>query len=219
MLALIRKEILLEMRTKETLSAAWLLGILTLLVLSLAFDPTSELRPQAAPGALWVATLFASVLGLSRSFLPERDNGCMHGLLLCPVERSTLFLGKAISTLIFLSLAQVILFPVFVLFFNVSVTPSLGWVVLVLFLGLVGMSALGTLFGAISIQLRAREVMLPLLLMPLLIPLLIAGVQATAHLLSGKDISGTMNWVNLMIGFDVGAAVVAWLLFEYVVEE
>lgn len=219
MWALLRKDLLLEFRTKDTLAALLLLGLLTLLVLSFAFDPTSDLRIEAAPGVLWVALVFAGVLGLSRAFLAERENDCLHGLLLCPIDPATIYLAKVLSNVTFMLLAQAVVCPVFILFFNVPLTLAWSGIFLSLLLGIIGFSALGTLFSAIAVRTRAREVMLPLLLIPLVVPLFLAGVKVTAHLLAGKPMNGVAPWLNLMVGFDVIFLVVSWMLFEYVVDE
>ncbi len=219
MLALIRKELRIELRTRETLTSLLLLGTLILVVLSFAFDPTSELRPVAAPGALWVAVIFAAVLGLSRAFLNERENDCFHGLLLCPVDRGSIYLAKAVANFLFMILAQALLLPIFVFFFNITVTPHFIDTVLALALGLLGFSAVGTLFSAMSVRLRAREVMLPLLMLPLVVPLFIAGVKVTERALAGKPLGETARFLHLMVGFDVVFLVVGWLMFEYVAEE
>lgn len=219
LLALLRKDLRLELRTKDSLAALLLLGLLTLLILSFAFDPTSELRAEAAPGALWVAVVFAGVLALNRSFLSERENDCLHGLLLCPVDPATIYLAKVASHVVFMVTAQLVVFPIFVFFFNVPL--SLAWlgVLLSLVLGIVGFSALGILFSAIAVRTRAREVMLPLLLVPLVVPLFLAGVKVTGALLAGKSLATVASWVNLMIGFDAIFLVVGWMVFEYVVDE
>ena len=219
MLALIRKDLQIEFRTKETLAALLLLGLLTLVVLSFAFDPTSELRGEAAPGALWVAVIFAGVLGLNRSFLAERENDCLQGLLLCPVDRGTIYLAKTAGNFLFMIMAQVVIVPVFIFFFNLPVAVGLGGVFLSLALGLLGFAAIGTLFAAISVRTRAREVMLPLLLLPLAVPIFIAGVKVSGHMLAGKALAEVTPWLNLMGGFDVIFLVVGWLVFEYAVEE
>lgn len=219
MLALLRKDLLIELRTKETLAALLLLGLLTLLVLSFAFDPTSELRVEAAPGALWVAVIFAGVLGLNRSFLAERENDCLQGLLLCPVDRGTIYLGKTAGNFLFMLAAQLVIVPIFIFFFNLPVSRGLGGVFLSLALGLLGFAAIGTLFAAISVRTRAREVMLPLLLLPLAVPIFIAGVKVTAQMLAGKPLADVAHWLNLMVGFDAIFLVVGWLVFEYAVEE
>ena len=219
MFALIRKDLQIEFRTKETVAALLLLGLLTLTVLSFAFDPTSALRAEAAPGALWVAVIFAGVLGLSRSFVAERENDCLHGLLLSPVDRGTIYLAKAIANVLFMLTAQAVIVPIFLFFFNVPVGLSLFGVMLALALGLVGFSAVGTLFAAISVRTRVREVMLPLLMLPLTVPIFIAGVKVTGRLLAGKPWADVAPWLHLMVGFDVIFLVVGWVVFEYAIEE
>lgn len=219
MLALILKDLQIELRTKETLASLLLLGLLILVVLSFAFDPTSDLRTEAAPGALWVAVIFAGVLGLNRSFLAERENECLQGLLLCPVDRGTIYLAKVIANVVFMMTAQLIIVPIFVFFFNLPATWALGGVLLSLALGVVGFSAVGTLFAAIAVRTRAREVLLPLLLVPLVVPIFIAGVKVSGHMLASKALGDVAPWVHLMIGFDVIFLVVGWLVFEYAVEE
>jgi heme exporter protein B len=218
-LALIRKDLQIEFRTKETLASLLLLGLLLLVILSFAFDPTSPWRVEAAPGALWVAVTFAGVLGLNRSFVAERENECLQGLLLCPVDRGTIYLAKVVANFLFMLAAQAAVVPIFIFFFNLTVSRSLAGVLLSLTLGVFGLSALGTLFAAISVRTRAREVMLPLLLLPLLVPVFIAGVTVTARVLAGKPLADVVHWLHLMVGFDAIVLVVGWMVFEYAVEE
>ncbi len=219
MIAIIWKDLQIELRTKETLSSLLLLGLLTLLILSFAFDPTSELRHSAAPGVLWVAVIFASVLGMNRSLLHERDNDCLHGLLLAPIDRGMIYLAKTVSNFLFMAAAQVFVVPVFIIFFNLPVLDSILHLVPVLALGLVGLAAIGTLFAAVSLRTRAREVMLPLLMLPLATPLVIASVESSSALLAGQPLAAVRHWLNLTAAFDVVFLVVGWLTFEYVVEE
>lgn len=218
-LALVRKDLQIELRTKETLASLLLLGILTLLVLSFAFEPGSESRRDAAPGALWVAVTFAAVLGMNRSFAAERENECLQGLLLCPVDRGTIYLAKTTANFLFMLTSQIAILPVFVFFFDQSVTAAWLGVLLSLALGILGLSAIGTLFAAIAVRTRAREVMLPLLMLPLVVPLFIGGVRTTARLLADRPIADVAQWLNLMLGFDLVFLVVGWLVFEYAVEE
>jgi len=218
-LALIRKELQLEWRTRETLASLLLLGLLTLLVLSFAFDPTSAIRAEAAPGVLWTAVIFAGVLGLNRSFVTERDNDCLQGLLLCPVDHGTIYLAKTAANFLFMLTAQVVLVPLFVFFFNPPLSAAFVGVILSLSLGLLGLAAVGTLFAAIAVRTRAREVMLPLLLLPLVVPVFIAGVKVTTRALAARPLADVAHWIHLMIGFDVVFLVVGWMVFEYVVEE
>ena len=219
MFALLAKDLLIELRTKETLAALLTLGVLTLLVLSFAFDPTSELRHLAAPGTLWVAVIFAGVLAVNRSFLSERDNGCLQGLLLCPIDRGTIFLAKAAANTLFMLAAQAVVLPVFFVFFNLM--PSLAFLRLIalLVLGIIGFAGAGTLFAAISVRTRSREVMLPLLLLPIAVPVLIAGVVGSGQVLAGKTLGEVSQWLNLLIAYDAVVLVVGWLTFEYAVEE
>jgi heme exporter protein B len=219
MLAILWKDLLIELRTKETLASLLLLGLLTLVVLSFAFDPSSPLREAAAPGVLWVALIFAGTLGMNRSLLRERDHDCLHGLLLAPVDRGTIYLAKTAANFLFMVAAQVVLLPLFAFFFNLPLGSTIAALVPVLLLGLLGFAAVGTLFAAVSLRTRAREVMLPLLMLPLAAPLLIAGIQASAHLLAGQPFAAVAHWLRLIGAFDVVFLVVGWLAFEYVVEE
>jgi heme exporter protein B len=219
MLAILWKDLLIELRTKETLSSLLLLGLLTLVVLSFAFDPSSPMREAAAPGVLWVALIFAGTLGMNRSLLRERDHDCLYGLLLAPVDRGTIFLAKTAANFLFMVAAQVVLLPLFAFFFNLPLGATIAALVPVLLLGLLGFAAVGTLFAAVSLRTRAREVMLPLLMLPLAAPLLIAGIQASAQLLAGQPFGAIGHWLRLIGAFDVVFLVLGWLAFEYVVEE
>ena len=219
MFALLWKDLLIELRTKETLASLLMLGLLILLILSFAFDPTSELRQAAAPGVLWVAVIFAGVLGINRSLLHERENDCMHGLLLAPIDRGTIYLAKTAANFLFMIAADIIVVPTFIFFFNLPLWVTVVRLVPVLSLGLLGFNAIGTLFAAISLRTRAREVMLPLLILPLASPLVIASVQASNVLLSGHSLGDVAHWLNLLVAFDVVFLVVGWLAFEYAVAD
>lgn len=219
MLAILWKDLRIELRTKETFAALLLLGLLTLLVLSFAFDPTSPLREAAAPGVLWVSMVFAGTLGMNRSLLRESEHECLQGLLLAPLDRGTIYLAKTTANFLFMVAAEVVLVPLFVFFFNLPLWITLFRLTPVLLLGLLGLAAIGTLFAAVSLRTRAREVMLPLLMLPLAAPLLIAGMQASAQLLRGAPLAAVGHWLNLVAAFDAVFLVVGWLTFDYVVEE
>jgi heme exporter protein B len=219
MLAILLKDLRIELRTKETLAALLLLGLLTLVVLSFAFDPTSAMREAAAPGVLWVAVVFAGTLGMNRSLLREREADCLQGLLLAPVDRGSIYLAKTAGNFTIMVAAQVVLVPVFVFFFNLPLWQTTVRLTPVVLLGLLGFAAVGTLFAAVSLRTRAREVMLPLLMLPLAAPLIIAGIQASTALMAGESLSAVSHWLNLLAAFDMVFLVVGWLAFEYVVEE
>jgi heme exporter protein B len=219
MLAILLKDLRIEWRTKETLAALLLLGLLILVVLSFAFDPMSPLREAAAPGVLWVAVVFAGTLGMNRSLLREREQDCMQGLLLAPVDRGAIFLAKTLANFLFMAAAQVVLVPLFVFFFNLPLGTTIGRLAPVVLLGLLGFAAVGTIFAAVSLRTRAREVMLPLLMLPLAAPVIIAGIQASTALLAGAPLAAVAHWLNLLAAFDAVFLVVGWMAFEYVVEE
>jgi len=214
MLAILWKDLLIELRTKETLALLLLLGLLILVVLSFAFDPTTPLRDAAAPGVLWVAMIFAGTLGMNRSLLRERDNECLSGLLLAPLDRGTIYLAKTAANFLFMAAAQLVLLPLFVFFFNLPLVATVTGLAPLLLLGLLGFAAIGTLFAAVSLRTRAREVMLPLAA-----PLFIAGIQATTQILLGQATATIGHWLRLIVAFDVVFLVVGWLTFESVVEE
>jgi heme exporter protein B len=171
----------------------------------------------AAPGVLWATVAFASTLGLSRSLAREQQSGCIDGLLLAPVDRSAIFFGKAIGNLLFMTAVEIVLLPLFSALFDVPLLRP--GVVLVVVLGTIGYAAVGTLLAAIAVNTRAREVMLPVLLLPLAIPALIAAVQATAGLVEGATLNEVNGWVQLLVVYDLVIVAVAMLTFGYVVEE
>jgi heme exporter protein B len=211
-----RKDLALERRSREMLSSMFIFALIVILVFSFSFELRVEKVTQVAPGVLWVAITFAGMLGLARSFVLERDQGCLDGLLLCPVDRSTLYLGKMLSNLIFISLTEAIILPLFFALFNLSFKPLLLPVVL---LGTLGFSAVGTLVSAMTVHARAREVMLPILLFPIVMPALIAAVKLTAGVLDGQAWAEVGRWLQLLVAFDLIFLVISYLAFDYVVEE
>jgi heme exporter protein B len=214
--ALVRKDLALELRSREMLSSMFLYGLIVILVFSFSFDLRVEQATVVAPGMLWVAFTFAGMLGLARSFVLERDQGCLDGLLLCPVDRGVLYAGKMLSNLLFISLAQAVILPLCFALFNLRFRLLLLPVIL---LGTVGFSGVGTLVSAMTVHARSREVLLPILLFPLVMPALIASVRLTAGILDGQAWSEIRNWMHLLVGFDVAFTVLSYLVFEYVVEE
>ncbi|MEE8395303.1 MAG: heme exporter protein CcmB [bacterium] len=173
---------------------------------------------ESAPGLLWVAFLLAGVLGLGKSFGQERENGCMEALLLTPMDRGVLYLGKMASNAFFLVVLLLLLVPTGFLLFNLSARGIWLPLGLVFLGGVVGFSALGTLLGGITSTLRGKEVLLPLLLFPLMAPILISVVRLTVVILEGGDLSREMGWVNLVAAADAMYLILSYLVFEYVME-
>jgi heme exporter protein B len=217
--AIVWKDIVAELRTKEMFSAMFVFAVLVIVVFNFAFDlrVSGERVRQVAPGALWVAFAFAGVLGLNRAFVMEKDRGCLEGLLLAPVDHTAIYFGKMISTVLFMLVVEVLMLPVFTAFFGVNLFDLR--LVLVILMGTVGFAAVGTILSAMTAQTRAREVLLPILLLPVVAPVLIAAVKATAGILDGLAMSEIARWLQLLLAFDMVFPAVAFMTFDYVVKE
>ena len=211
------KELAIELRTRDVLASMIVFGLLTLTVFNFAFELRADSILLVAPGVMWVSILFAGTLGMGRTYSHERERGSMEGLLLCPVDRSAIYVAKLLTTLVFLILVEIVLVPVFQAFFDVSALKPT--IIVVILLGTVGFASVGTLFGAMAVNTRAREVMLPVLLLPILIPLIIGMVKATGVLMDGQPWSEAWAWVNLLIAFDVVYLVVSFILYDFVIED
>ena len=215
--AIVVKDVAAELHTREMVSAMLVFSVLALLIFSFTLDLRGEMARAAAPGVLWATVAFAGTLGLSRSLARERQAGCIDGLLLAPVDRSAIFFGKALGNLTFMVVVEVVLLPLFSALFDVPLLRP--GVLVVMALGTVGYAAVGTLMAAIAVNTRAREVMLPILLLPLAIPVLIAAVQATGGLVEGGTLAEVGGWVRLLVTYDLVIVAVSTLTFGYVVEE
>jgi len=217
-LAILRKDLRIEWRTHESLSSVFVLGVLLLVVFSVAYDAPPEAAPALAPSVLWVTFVFTGLLGVQRGFLLERENDCLAGLLTAPVDPAAIYAGKLMANAVLLGIMQAVVVPLVGLFLHLDVWPVLPGLVVVLLLGNLGFAALATLFAAVAVRTRAREVMLPLLLLPLLVPLLIGAVDATRAVLAG-GLGEARDGLAVLAAFDVVFAVAGWLLFAYVVRD
>lgn len=217
--AILWKDLVAELRTKEMFSAMFVFAVLVVVTFTFAFDlrVTGERVRQVAPGALWVAFAFAGVLGLNRAFILERDRGCLEGLLLAPVDHTAIFFGKMASTLALMFVVEALVLPVFTAFLGIDLFN--GWLLLVVALGTVGFAGVGTILSAMTAQTRAREVLLPILLLPVAAPVLIAAVKATAGILDGLAVAEIGRWLRLLIAYDLIFPVVAVMTFDYIVRE
>ena len=215
---ILAKDLRLEWRTRESVASMVVLGILLLVVFTIAHDAPADEAPALAPPVLWATFIFTGLLGVQRGFALERENDCMAGLLSSPVDPASIFVGKVLGNVILLTVMQAIVVPLVAVFLHVEVWPVLPALALVLLLGSVGFAALATLFAAVASRTRAREVMLPLLLLPLLMPLLIAAVGATRAVLAG-GLAEARAALGVLAAFDAVFAVAGWLLFEYVVRD
>jgi len=194
-------------------------AVLVIVVFNFAFDlrVTGERVREVAPGALWVAFAFAGILGLNRAFVAEKDSGCLEGLLLAPVDHTAIYFGKMISTVLFMLVVEALMLPVFTAFFGVNLF-DLG-LVLIIVLGTLGFAGVGTILSAMTAQTRAREVLLPILLLPVAAPVLIAAVKATSGILDGQTMAEVALWWQLLLAFDVLFPAVAFMTFDFIVKE
>ena len=217
--AIVWKDILSELRTKEMLSSMLIFCLLVIVIFNIAFDPGSEYLEEMIPGILWVTFTFAGTLGLNRSMIAEQENGCLQGLLLSPIDHSAIYVGKLVGNILFILLVEIITLPLVAVLYNVSLLPVLGKLVLIIGLSTLGFSAVGTLLAAMAVNTKTREILLPILLFPIVVPVIIAAVKSTARTLQGETWGQIALWLKLLISFDIIFLVVCFLTFEYVVGE
>jgi heme exporter protein B len=215
--AVYAKDMRLEARTKETFSAVLAFAVIVAFVFGFAFDPSPSVVALVGPGIIWVAYVFTGILGMNRTFAVERDQGTLEGLLLAPVGREAIYAGKLASTTTIMLVVEVILYPIFLLLFELNLFNI--WFVLVTVAATVGFAAVGTLFSAIAAHTRAREVLLPLLFLPIILPVIIGAVASTSASLSGDGWDGVGKWLQFIIAFDLVFLVLSSWAFDFVLEE
>jgi heme exporter protein B len=215
---LLSKELRLEFRTRELLNATVVFAVIVVVLFNFAFEPTAAESRRYGPGLLWIAFLFAGSLMLQPSFAREQSNSTLDALRMAPISPFAILLGKMLANLIFLLVAEVILVPVFAVLYNVSLAGIVGRLIVVLLFGTIGLVATGTSFAAISAHARMRELLLPLLLLPILAPLLIAAVEATAALFAEQPYLDRA-WLAFLAGFDIVFLTASWLLCGFLLEE
>ncbi|MFC1928582.1 heme exporter protein CcmB [Chloroflexota bacterium] len=215
--AIFWKDMLTEIRTKEVVISVLVFALLVMVIFSFAFSTRVGTMELVAPGILWVALTFGGVIGFNRIFAVEKENSRLEGLMLCPVDRAVIYWGKLAGSFTFMLAVAVVITPVFLTLFNLPLfLPKLA---LIITLAIIGFAAVGTLFSAVAINTRARDIMLPILFLPVVVPVIIAAVKATAPVLAGKPWGDVLTWLQIMIAFDIIYLVVATLVFEFVIEE
>lgn len=215
---LLWKDLLLELRRRESILAMFFFGTLLLFVFHFAFEIQAERVAELAPGLLWLAFLFTGTLGLTQLFQAERENHCLDALLLSPMDRGCLYLAKLFFNLLLMLLVELIVFPLFWVLFNLASWDLLPSLFLVAFLGTLGFCVLGTLFAAVTLKARSRELLLPLILFPLMIPVILATVRGMEIILRTGQFEEAVSWLRLLIGFDVIFLTAGFLVFEWVIE-
>lgn len=215
--AIVWKDLAAELRSREMMSAMLVFALLVVLIFNFALELDVRTRETVTSGVLWVTFAFAGTLGLNRSVAMEKDRGCLDGLLLAPIDRSALYFGKAIGNMLFMLTIEAIILPLYSVLYNVNLfVPGLGLVIL---LGSWGYVAVGTLLATMTVQTRTRDVLLPILLFPVVLPVLVSALKASNGYLQGLEIADIMPWLNLLISYDVIFTALAFMGFEYIVEE
>jgi heme exporter protein B len=211
------KDLAAEFRSRELLSAMLVFALVVIVIFNFALELDIQTRRSVTAGVLWVTFAFAGTLGLNRSMAVEKDRGCLDGLLLAPVDRSAIYFGKMISNLAFMLIVVAIVLPIYSVLYNVNLfQPGL---LLVILLGSIGYIAVGTLLAAMAVQTRTRDVLLPILLFPVVLPVLISAVKASGGFLQGLPVSEIMPWLNILLVYDVIFIAIAYMVFDFVVEE
>lgn len=215
--AVVWKDLQAEFRSRELFSAMLVFSLLIILIFNFALELDVKTRQTVTAGVLWSTFAFAGTLGLNRSMAIEKDRGCLDGLLLAPVDRSAIYFGKVISNLVFMLIVEAIVLPVYSILYNINLfEPGLLMVIL---LGSIGYVAVGTLLAAMSVQTRTRDILLPILLFPVAIPVLLSAVKASGGLLAGVPFEEVQFPISLLIAYDVIFIAVAFMTFENIVEE
>lgn len=221
-LALVQKDLLNELRTKEMLSAMLIFAFLTIVIFAFAFyEPSKEILRGAFPGIIWVGFTFAGILGLNRAFMAEKANDSLMGLLLAPMDRTVIYFGKVISNLVFMLTMELVSLPLFFIMLDFRFKGSAALFALVIVLGTVGYISVGTFLAALSSNTRTSEILLPIIVFPIIVPVLLGAVKATAiilHAADAKDMAMYWQWIKLMLVYDAVFIAVPFILFDYVLE-
>ncbi len=211
------KDLRIEVRAKEILGVMAAFSVLSVIIFGMAFDLRVPRSAMIVPGVLWGVLLFTGVLGLNRSFSAELDRGTLLALLLVPVDRSAIYLGKMVANVLFMTVVIGLLLPVMLFIFDVNLFHP--WVLVALLLGIFGYVSVGTLFAALTASIRARESMLPILLLPVLAPLFMAGLTITGTVIDGRPFSSIQNWLGMLVAFDLIFFTAAVMVFDLIWED
>ncbi len=217
MIAVVRKDLSAEWRSRELLSAMLVFSLLVIFIFNFALELDPATRSTVTAGVLWVTFVFAGTLGLNRSLAMEKDRGCLDGLLLAPVDRTAIYFGKMIANLLFMLAVALIVLPIYSVLYNTNLFNA--GLFAVILLGAEGYVAVGTLLAAMAVQTRTRDILLPILLFPVIVPVLVAAVKASSGFLTAIPMDEITPWINLFLVYDVVFTAVAFMVFEFVVEE
>ncbi len=216
--AIVKKDILMEMRTKQVINAALVFAVLFVVVFSFTMEIGSNMEQKLSGGIFWVSVAFAGILSFNKTIGSETDNGSFEALMLAPVDKSAVFFGKVISNMLFLFLVEVILIPLFLVFYNVNIIghPLMAAVII---LSTYAYSLIGTLFSIISVRTSSKEIMMPVLFLPFMVPVIIAAVLATNVFILGGQIQFSYNWIKLTAVFDIIFTAIIYGIFSLIIED
>lgn len=216
--AIVKKDILMEVRTKQVINAALVFAVLFVVVFSFTMEIGSNMEQKLSGGIFWVSVAFAGILSFNKTIGSETDNGSFEALMLAPVDKSAVFFGKVISNMLFLLLVEVILIPLFLVFYNVNIIghPLMAAVII---LSTYAYSLIGTLFSIISVRTSSKEIMMPVLFLPFMVPVIIAAVLATNVFILGGQIQFSYNWIKLTAVFDIIFTAIIYGIFSLIIED
>jgi heme exporter protein B len=215
-LSITRKDLRAELRSRELVNTMGLFALLSVLIFSFALELDRVARQEAVSGVLWVTVVFASILGLNRSMAMEREQGSLDALLMAPISRTAIFAGKLIGNFLFTLIVGLVLLPLMTILYSLPLVQ--GWILLVLLLGIAGFSTVGTLLATMTVQTRARESLLPIVMLPMALPVLLAAVRASTAILNSAPIEDWIAWPQILIVIDLIYLTLCFLLFDYVIE-
>ena len=216
-LAIVRKDLRAELRSREMISAMVLFALLSIVIFSFALELDRIAREEAVSGVVWVTVVFASMLGLNRSMSIEREHGSLDAMLLAPIAREAIFFGKMVGNFLFALTVGLLLIPLTTVLFNITLTRP--WLVIVLVLGTLGFAIVGTLLATMTVQTRARETLLPIVMLPVALPVLLAAVKASTQILDDAPLADWITWPQMLLVVDFVYMTLCYLLFQYVIEE
>lgn len=217
--AIFKKDVIMELRTREVVNSMLVFALIVTIVFSFIFgDPANDVKESVVVGIFWIAVVFSGILGLNKTMMSEVQGGNLEALMLSPIDRSAVFFGKFLSNLLFLILMEAVMAPLFIVFYKTNIIVNIK-TVLITFLATYGYCVVGTLFSMISVRTKTREVMLPILLLPVIVPVILAAILSTNVFITGGDPAEASNWIKLLIGFDVIFSAVIFAVFSMIVEE
>lgn len=215
--SIVRKDLRMELRSRELVSSMGLFALLSILIFSFALELDRIARQEAISGVLWVTIAFASILGLNRSMAMERDGGNLDAMLIAPIDRTAVFAGKLIGNFIFAVTIGLLLLPIMTILYNITLIRP--WLIVTLILGTAGFATIGTLLATMTTQSRARESLMPIVMLPIALPVLLSAVRAVTNILNENPMADWIAWIQILVVVDIVYLVLCFLLFEYVIEE